>query len=423
MRRAAVLGLVAAFLITITGAGAVPAYAQAKKKITVMYMRHWVPAADDAVQKRAEEWGAKNGVEIQFDKIAEKDFDFKITTAVQNKTGPDIAMFRTSTPILFQDALVDVSDIAKALIAKHGEFYPANKAQTFTGTGYVAIPWYTIFPTWMYRIDLLNKANVKVPDTYEDVPKVARAVANPSQGLYGFGIALSRSRDGILFCQSVLWAFGMKLASEDGKTITFNSPQTLAGLKYIVDLAKVMPPGVTGWDDSSNNTAWLAGKLAMTTNAPSIYYQTKTQNPELAANTGHAIWPKGPAGRPVMMDTYSLGILKFSPNQELAKDLLRYLTADEGYQNFYTAGQGFQDPVFPDLAKLPVFQDPKLKPIIDTLPYGRVSGWPGPVTRGAAEVEAQGVMTDMVQRVLVDHLTPEQALDEATKRMQGIYGK
>jgi ABC-type glycerol-3-phosphate transport system substrate-binding protein len=123
------------------------------------------------------------------------------------------------------------------------------------------------------------------------------------------------------------------------------------------------------------------------------------------------------------MDTYSLGIMKFSPNQELAKDLLRYLTADEGYVNFYTAGQGFQCPTLSDFAKLAVFGDPKLKPVIDTLPYGRVSGWPGPATRGAAEVEAQGVMTDMVQRVLVDHLTPEQALDEATKRIQAIYAK
>jgi hypothetical protein len=52
-----------------------------------------------------------------------------------------------------------------------------------------------------------------------------------------------------------------------------------------------------------------------------------------------------------------------------------------------------------------------------------VSGWPGPVTRGAAEVEAQNVMTDMVQRVLVDKLTPEKALDEATDRMKAIYAK
>jgi len=423
MKRAWGLGLLAAFLVGTIGLGSELAYAQAKKRISVMYMRHWVPAADDAVQKRAEEWGAKNGVEIQFDKIAEKDFDFKITTAVQNKTGPDLVMFRSSTPILFQDALVDVSDIAKALIAKHGDFYAANKAQTFTGQAWVAIPWYTIFPTWMYRIDLLNKANMKVPDTYDDVPAVAKAVANPAQGLYGFGTALSRSRDGILFTQSVLWAFGMKAASEDGKTITFNSPQTLAGLKYLVDLANVMPPGVTGWDDSSNNTAWLAGKLAMTTNAPSIYYQTKTNNPELAANTGHSVWPKGPAGRPVMMDTYSLAVMKFSPNQDTAKDLLRYLTADEGYTNFYMAGQGFQCPTLATFAKLSVFGDPKLKPVIETLQFGRTSGWPGPVTRGAAEVEAQGVMTDMVQRVLVDKLTPEKALAEATDRMKSIYAK
>ena len=45
------------------------------------------------------------------------------------------------------------------------------------------------------------------------------------------------------------------------------------------------------------------------------------------------------------------------------------------------------------------------------------------MTRGAAEVEAQGVMTDMVQRVLVDKLTPEKAVEEATDRMKAIYAR
>ena len=401
-------------------------HAQNKKKLTFMYMRHWVPEADDTVQKRVEEWGAKNGVDVQFDKIVEKDFEFKITVAVQNKTGPDISMFRTSLPILYQDALIDVSDIAQGLISKHGPFYPANKAQTFTGQRWVAIPWYTTVPAWMYRVDALRKANVNVPDTYDDVPKVAKAIADPARGFYGFGNAVSRTRDGVLFVQSVLWAYGMKLASEDGKTILFNSPETLAGLQYIVDLSrvhKIQPAGVTGWDDAANNKAWAAGQLGMTTNAASIYYQAKKDNPELAANTGHSKWPRGPAGRATTVDTYSFAIMKYSQNQELAKDLLRYLTTDESYTAYYTAGQGFQNPTLAPFTKLQVYADPKLQPINEILPDGRVSGWPGPVTRGAAEVEVQGVMTDMVTRVLVDNLTPKQALDEATSRINGIYAK
>ena len=407
-------------------AGALLNYAEASDTIKILWMKHWVPGAEALVKKTAEEWAAKKNVNIEFDTIAEKDFEFKITTAIENKAGPDLSLFRTSYPILYQDALLDVSDIANKIIAERGNFFEGCKEEVFTGKNWGAIPLYTVVAPWIYRIDIFKKNNLTFPKTYDELIPVLQKINNPSQNLYGFGTGLSRSRDGILFTQGVLWAFGSKTVSADGKTITFDSKETLQGLNFIIDLVrkyKVMPPGVAAWDDSSNNKAWMAKQLATTTNAPSIYYMARTQDPELSKDTGHANWPKGPAGNPIMMDTYSIAIMKYTKNQELAKDLLKALTDDKFYKEFYTAGQGFQFPAHPNYLNHQAFDDPKLKPILDLIPNGHAPSWPAPMTRAGAEVEAQFVLTDMVQRVLVDNLTPEKAVKEAADRIKSIYNK
>ena len=42
----------------------------------------------------------------------------------------------------------------------------------------------------------------------------------------------------------------------------------------------MLPPGVNGWTDTSNNEAWLAGTLGFTNNAYTLYAQSfATKNP------------------------------------------------------------------------------------------------------------------------------------------------
>lgn len=395
--------------------------------ISILYMQHWAPGADEVIKNKAIEWGKTKNVEIQFDMIPEKDFEFKVANAVENKSGPDVVLMRTTAPILYQDSLVDITDIANEIIERDGDFYPANKAEAYTGSSYVTLPLYSVVPVWFYQIDKLEEAGVSFPETYEAFIDFAKTVNKPEENLYAFGNSFSKTRDGILFTQAVLWAFGSQVTAEDGKTITFNSPETLAGLEYIVSLYnehKVMPSGITGWDDSSNNKAFLAGQLVTTQNGPSIYYQLKSQNDPNLENTGLAKWPAGPAGSLSMMDTYGLGIMKYSDKQELAKDLLRYLFQPENLEAFYNAGMGFQNPTIEKYTTMDVFtSDPKLQTITELLATAHAPGWPGPVTRAVAEIEAQGILPDMVARVLVDGITPEESLAEATQRIEEIYEK
>jgi ABC-type glycerol-3-phosphate transport system substrate-binding protein len=49
------------------------------------------------------------------------------------------------------------------------------------------------------------------------------------------------------------------------------------------------------------------------------------------------------------------------------------------------------------------------------------TGWPGPVTAAAAEVQASNVLTDMPAKVIVDKWSVDQAIDWADKKIKEIY--
>ena len=125
--------------------------------ISILYMQHWAPGADEVIKNKAIEWGKTKNAEIQFDMIPEKDFEFKVANAVENKSGPDVVLMRTTAPILYQDSLVDITDVANEIIERDGDFYQANKAESYTGSAYVTIPLYSVVPVWFYQIDKLKE--------------------------------------------------------------------------------------------------------------------------------------------------------------------------------------------------------------------------------------------------------------------------
>lgn len=421
MKKNIVIFFLICTIILLTGTSSLAA-----EKITILYMKNYIPASLAVIENSAKEWGAKNGVDVVFNQIVEKDYDIKVASIVENKTDTDIVMLRIGFPTLYADSLLDVGDIVEEIIERDGEFLASAKEQAYTDGRWVSVPYYTVGQALYYRKDLLEAAGQKIPNTYAELAKVGLAINQPEKGIYGIGTGLSRSMDGQNFICDVLWSFGSLITTEDGKTVTFDSPETLAGIQYIIDLwdSGVMPPGVTGWDDASNNKAWTAGKLGLMNNAPSVYFNIGENQPELRKQTGLAPFPEGPAGRKFITEGYGFSIFKFSKNPDLAKDLIRHIAAEDVLEDYYTASGGFQMPVSLKFMDLPVYsEDPNLKIVVDSLPFGHAFGWPGPVSRGAAEVWAKYVLADMFTRILLDGLTPEESMKEATKKIEVIYAK
>ncbi len=93
-----------------------------------------------------------------------------------------------------------------------------------------------------------------------------------------------------------LWAHGGNLIDKDNKVV-INSPETAKALEYVKGLYDNFIPGTASWNDSSNNKAFAAGQLYLTTNGISIYVTAKTENPQMAADINHAHLPVGVDGK------------------------------------------------------------------------------------------------------------------------------
>src|ERR671931_868654 len=123
--------------ITVTGAAAAvatggiegilaarqsPAFAQGSTLHWVRWV-DFIPESDVELKRQMPEAEKALGAKIQFETINANDLQTRITAAVQYGSGADIFNFQYNWAHLYQNAVVDVSDIANDLAKAEGGFY------------------------------------------------------------------------------------------------------------------------------------------------------------------------------------------------------------------------------------------------------------------------------------------------------------
>ena len=140
---------------------------------------------------------------------------------------------------------------------------------------------------------------------------------------------------------SVTWGFGGSEIDQSGKVV-INSKETLEAVKFTVAVWKdCLDEGGLAWDDSSNNRAYLAGTISATINGASIYFVAKRQFPDIAKVTAHAQMPKGPGGRFYNIGGQGRAVMKYSKNQQVAKEFLRWFMDRPQYDKWMAANDGY----------------------------------------------------------------------------------
>lgn len=395
--------------------------AGAQTKLTVTVRGQFTPGTNDLFKQQVGDWAKAKGVAAEVEFVSLDDLAAKSASAAETGVGPDIIYFPVFGPNLYSDKLVDMDDLANELGSKLGGWVNVAKEVAVVGGKWKAIPHYGAFHALVYRRDVIEEvAGEKPPQTWEDVLRIGKKL-RPLGRYVGFPLGHATG-DANNFVYSVLWSYGAKEVEKDGKTIALNSPETRKALEFIARLYKEgMPPGVIGWDDSSNNRMFLSGLLALTGNTGSIYWASTKDAPAIRPNIRHYAYPAGPATRAQYAELWFFGLYKYSKNQELARDLIRYLMEPEQYSKWLESGEGNMSPLLGTYAALPMWtKDPNLKAFADVPKYARAIGWPGPVTRAASEVNVKFILVDMAARV-AKGMPAQKAIDEAVAEMKKIY--
>jgi multiple sugar transport system substrate-binding protein len=412
-------GIAAGGLPGIVAAQKAPSFPKGTK-LNILEWVSFVPASDVEFKRLAGEFGKMAGVDVTVDLINMNDLNPRIASAIETKSGPDIIMMIANWPHLYADGLADVDDLAEELARRDGAFYPHNRAVSVVDKRWKALPLCSVPSTWAYREDWFKEAGAaKFPETWDEWRKVGIALKKKNRPMgQAFGHSLGDPNN---WAYSVTWGFGGAEIDESGK-VAINSKGTLEAVKFTVAVWKeCLDEGGLAWDDSSNNRAYLAGTISATINGASIYFVAKRQFPDIAKVTGHGHMPKGPGGRFYAIGGQGRAVMKYSKNQQVAKEFLRWFMDRPQYDKWMAANDGYVVGPTPYWEKHPLWEkDPKLAPFKESAKFGRVPGYPGPPNRKSSEALVKYILVDMYAQA-IKGMKPEDAVKWAESELKKAY--
>lgn len=406
--------------------GAAPAAERAA--LVVWAPQHFIPEQNEFYAESLQLAAAANDFDVDVQIFPWGDFTQKQNAAIEAGTLPDVINGINVPQHHAMGILTDVSELFAEIGETGGGFYDPDKNEVTIGGVQWGIPFHNEPQFLYYRNDVLEPAGFTGPvENLDQFVEVAKATTNPEARMWGFGNAYTLVPDGSNFMQMLIFAFGGKLQDEEGN-IVINSPETAAALQWSSDLLnvhKVMPDGVTGWDDTGNNKAFLSGQLAMVYNSGSVLNNMRESDPGWLQSTVIGPMPAGPTGQPTVFNGGSTtGLIASSKYPDQAGLLIKGTLSPERYPGNLEAASGMFYPVMKNYESLPVFQDdPWNKQAAAMVPYAYLAHEPGDPAPWINEVGGAFLFAEMAARVAVEGWTPEDAMADFVTKATAIKAK
>ena len=227
-----------------------------------------------------------------------------------------------------------------------------------------------------------------------------------------------------------MWSWGGKEVEADGKTVALDSKETLESVKFAVPLWKeTMDDGGLAWDDTNNNRAFLSGTISATNNGASIYLEAKKKPDTYKTEKGipmkddilHAAIPAGSGGEFNLPVPFTNLLMKYSKNQDTAKQFLRWISSREIFDKWFVSQQGYTAGPTKVWENHPVWNvDPILAPFKKIPVTGRLAGYAGSPNQKAAEVQTKYIIVDMYAKA-IQGMLPADAVKDAHAQLVKIY--
>jgi len=203
-------------------------------------------------------------------------------------------------------------------------FPSAQEAATIGNTPFSNLPITTESQVLIYRTDILKDNGIEIPKTFDEVIEAAKTI-NEKTNIKGITV-----RGG-----AALWwpLFGV-IKSYGGNFFDTNfnpalaDPNTIAGVKAYVELARLAPQGVTNYDWDEINTAMLSGQAAMFIDSSVVYPRLKDQDlSTISDKIGIAPFPSGPSGSRANSHYWTISMAHNAGNKEAAWLFMQWATS------------------------------------------------------------------------------------------------
>jgi len=339
----------------------------------------------------------------------------RIVAGVQAGNAPDL-YFDNAPVRLFQDLGIfqDVTDLTEESVGTYGETTPGMTNAAYFNDAWWGIPWFTRIDGWWARRDIFEPAGIDTATltTLDARRDAALQVSEPDANMFGWGITVNRSTDARALVQQVLFHHGSTLQDESGDVVTFNSPESVAALEWLADTYSsdqwkpMLPTGWEAWTDTGNNEAFLAGILAMTQNAGTMYAKAVLDGVPFADQIDYMPNPLRLSDeQPVdQLGGVLLHVIEGTKNKDAVYDLVRHLLSEPVQQRIWTISLAYAVPAYKNGWSDPIITGNSNAARAESATWDNVEftglRWPGPPSVAVDAVGGGFDQVDMVAEVL-----------------------
>jgi multiple sugar transport system substrate-binding protein len=346
----------------------------------------------------------------------------KFITTVKSGDQPDIiAMHQTDIPQYASLGVIEpMDDMLAQMNMKEADF----DSGAWNGFKYkdkmYAMPLDIHMFAMYYNADMFKEAGITQPPAdmaslIEAAKKLTKYDASGNIIQYGIGIPATHQH-GYRLWYSLLIQNGGEFLNADGKA-AFNSPEGAAAFQFLHDLIYLYKVAPENEEDVLKG--FQSKKVAIIFDGP---WQIPGMDEVKGLNYGVAPFPQIFKKRAVWANSHGLCIpvMKSADpkRREVALKLLQFIS-----ENSIDWAKGGQIPVRKSVVEGADFKKLlRLKPFVDSVPDAVYL----PKFEKGSEIFASNAGTPMMaamQAVLLDKMTPKQALDEAAKQVDGILAR
>ena len=292
------------------------------------------------------------------------------------------------------------------------------KEQLVDGKNY-QFPWYQGISVELLNKALFTKAGVdpaSFPKTVQELPALCQTFKDKASTVCDIRLTV----DDLL--AQMVYEGGVKVISDDGKTLTFNSPDAVSWLQMYVDMVKagtVDNTVLTQSDDRIGLAFFSAGQAPFYQTGPNLVRDVKSNNATLYGNLGMVQAPLGKSGvaGKGLMSISVKATTKF-PNASMA--LAQFFTNPRSMVQFAqqvavypSSSSAYADPFF---SSAPSAIEDSARPIAKSI----VSTYQDIVPTVPKKADVNQIVLKAVQDALFNNVPAQQALDDAVTKANAL---
>ncbi len=419
-----------------------------KKEVTITVWSQETPPHRVARQKSIiKMFEAENpGIKVELVPVGWEEVYPKVLSSIAAGNPPDIEFSIPPLTLAAYNAggIAEVDDIVEEIDQEY-KFGPAEKRMAYWDKHYWGVPIFTLVMGVNLRKDISEKVGYpEGPKTWSEYldfnEKVSKLEKDPLTGgpIYGNFVPSIKHLYGTEILYTIMVNTGARVIGDDGKTVVFNSRETIRALEYYKELAKYRPPGSADWGWAEVTAPWETGQLASMYNWSVFITFAARDMPHIAKMQTYIENPvpdSPPSVRGSVTYPYAAWISRKAVEEgkkEACKKFLKFILRPEinGYlcnmEPFF-----FLPPHDAGIESEAYKSDPlnmEYWHIVETLqrarPYGKLYGFEGPETcKFIGEIEGTDLLALVGQKVALGQMTPEEAAAWGQAEMEKIAEK